>query len=96
VTHIGGQSTGVTGKNRPRKRQPRYWFYSRARFLVRRHGAAAAHLANLAWLAGYPLGQLLAVARGAHRDRLPRFWSEFLGHYYGPGGIMYRTGEMKR
>lgn len=95
VTHIGGQSTGITGQHRARNRRPRYWFYSRARFLVRKHGVAQAHLANFLWLIAYPIGSLIAALRGRDRGNPPCFWRDFLGHYYGPGGIMYRSGEMR-
>ena len=49
IVHIGGQSTGLT-EHRPATRRPRYWFASRARFLLRSHGLARTHLANLLWL----------------------------------------------
>lgn len=94
ITHIGGQSTGVTGAARRLNRRPRYWFYSRARFLTRRYGPGMAHLANLLWLAGYPLGSALALLRGRRRDDPPRLWRDFLTHYYGRNGLMYDTDEM--
>ena len=96
ITHIGGQATGVTGQDRSRNRRPRYWFHSRARFLVRRHGVARAHLANLLWLAGYPIGSLLAFVRRIDRNQPPRLWRDFLTCNYGPGGIMYHTKELRQ
>ena len=93
VTHIGGQATGMT-ENRERARRPRYWFASRARFLLRRHGLAATHLANLLWLLASPPGALLARLRGRPRHDPPRLWRDFLLHYYGPGGLMYRARDL--
>ena len=92
VTHIGGQATGVT-EGRAAERRPLYWFASRARFLLRRHGVAKTHLANLLWLLATPPGALLARLRGRPRHDPPWLWWDFLRHYYGPGGLMYRAGK---
>jgi N-acetylglucosaminyl-diphospho-decaprenol L-rhamnosyltransferase len=94
IVHIGGQATGVTGQGRTAMRRPRYWFFARARFFLHRYGGAQTHLANLLWLLGYPLGGAIAALRGKRRDDPPRFWRDFLTHYYGPGGLMYRTREV--
>ncbi len=96
VTHIGGQATGVTGAQRGRKRRPRYWFASRARFFLHQYGLVQTHVANLLWLLGYPLGRLIAALRGKRNDDPPRFWRDFLVHYYGRNGIMYRPRERAR
>ncbi len=93
IVHIGGQATGVT-ETRATARRPRYWFASRARFFLRRHGVARTHLANLLWLMATPPGALLARLRGRPRHDPPRLWRDFLIHYYGPGGLMYRAREL--
>lgn len=93
IVHIGGQSTGLT-EHRPAARRPRYWFASRARFLLRRYGLAQTHLANLLWLIAAPPGALYARLRGRRRHEAPRLWRDFLFHYYGPGGLMYRAREL--
>ena len=80
ITHIGGQSTGVTGAGGKVNRRPRYWFAARARFLVRRYGTAYANLTNLIWLAAYPLGSAIAAVRGKGRHNPPFFWWDFLKH----------------
>jgi len=95
ITHIGGQSTGVTGAARAANRRPRYWFAARARFFVRRYGAAYAHVTNLSWLLAYPIGRMLFALRRKDRGDPPLFWWDFLRHYYGPGGIMYKVREMR-
>jgi len=89
IVHLGGQATGFT-EARP-KRRPLYWFASRARFFLRRHGAAATHTANLLWLIAHPLGRLIAAVRGRPRHDPPRLWLDFLTYHYGPGGLMYRA-----
>ena len=93
IVHIGGQATGVT-ETGATARRPRYWFASRARFLLRRHGLAKTHLANFLWLIAAPPGALLARLRGRQRNDPPRLWRDFLIHYYGPGGLMYRPREL--
>jgi GT2 family glycosyltransferase len=94
ITHIGGQSTGVTGQGRRTTRRPRYWFEARARFFIKRYGVARAHLANLAWIAAYPIGRLIGALRGKANDDPPRLWADFVAAYYGPGGFMYRAGKI--
>lgn len=93
VAHLGGQATGVT-EFRPTERRPRYWFASRARFLIRRYGVAATHAANLLWLLASPPGTLLAWLRGRPRRDPPHLWRDFLIHYYGSDGLMYRPREV--
>jgi N-acetylglucosaminyl-diphospho-decaprenol L-rhamnosyltransferase len=93
VIHLGGQSTGVTEAG-PTERRPRYWFASRARFYLRRHGLAATHAANLLWLVATPPGMLWARLRGRGRREAPYLWRDFLLHYYGPRGLMYRAREL--
>lgn len=94
ITHIGGQATGASGEQRRLKRRPRYWFESRARFLVRRYGVAGAHLANFSWLAAYPLGRLIGSLRGHRGHESPRIWRDFAAANYGRGGLMYRASDL--
>jgi GT2 family glycosyltransferase len=96
VTHIGGQSTGVTGAGQALKRRPRYWFASRARFFIHQHGLGRTHLANALWLAAFPIGQALNAMRGRKTAHPPKLWSDFLRSYYGPKGIMYRPDRRAR
>jgi GT2 family glycosyltransferase len=96
VTHIGGQATGVTGGGGGQKPRPRYWFASRARFLMSRSGLVGTHAANALWILGYPLGRMIAVVRGDGRKDPPRFWRDFLRHNYGRGGIMYAPRQRAR
>ena len=94
IVHIGGQSTGLTGPARLRRRRPRYWFAARGRFFLRRHGLARTHLANGLWLLAYPIGEFIGLARKDPRRESPRLWWDFLYSYYGPGGLMYHAREL--
>ena len=93
VIHLGGRSTGLTEFG-PAARRPRYWFESRARFYLRRHGIASTHLANVLWLLAAPLGAAWAGLRGRTRRDPPKLWWDFLIYNYGRGGLMYRTDEI--
>jgi GT2 family glycosyltransferase len=88
VVHIGGQSTGVTGEARKSPR-PRYWFASRARFMIGRYGKAQTHIANLLWLLAWPPGRMLARLRGRAEPAPPGLWCDFVRVNYGVGGLMY-------
>ncbi len=96
VKHLGGQSTGVTGASGAQKRRPRYWFASRARFMLHLYGAGYTHATNLVWLALYPVGSLITRLRGRRRTDPPAYWYDFLIANYGPGGIMYRPATRAR
>lgn len=93
IVHIGGQATGLS-EGRSAGRRPRYWFASRARFMIRRHGIARTHLANLLWLLAFPFGRMIAWLRRRQRSDPPRFWLDFLLHYYGSGGLMYQASRL--
>ncbi|KQX18038.1 MULTISPECIES: glycosyltransferase family 2 protein [unclassified Sphingomonas] len=88
IVHLGGSATGLTEQG-PMERRPRYWFASRARFMIRRYGRTRTHLANLLWLGAWPLGAILARLRSRPRRDPPRLWLDFLRYNYGIGGLMY-------
>jgi GT2 family glycosyltransferase len=52
VTHLAGQSSGVTGRQAPRKRLPPYWFEARSRYFRKHLGVFRTVLANVAWSSG--------------------------------------------
>jgi N-acetylglucosaminyl-diphospho-decaprenol L-rhamnosyltransferase len=64
VMHIRGRSTGVTTLGARPSRLPAYWFESRTRYLVKRHGSPYAVLADAAFLLGRAVGTLRDRARG--------------------------------
>lgn len=83
IVHLVGQSTGVTGSARRRKRRPHYWFDSRARFYRRHLGASALVAANIGWLIAYPIGWLLDRLRGRARQEAPWLWWDMLRFGWG-------------
>ncbi len=52
VVHLKGGSNDVPASVRERRRLPRYYYVSRARYFAKRHGIAGLWLANLCWHAG--------------------------------------------
>jgi GT2 family glycosyltransferase len=56
VVHLGGASTGVTG--RVVKRRPDYWFQARRRFFLKSYGKVYTALADAAFIIGYSLCRL--------------------------------------
>jgi GT2 family glycosyltransferase len=73
IVHYVGYSSGVTVRNRPLDRKPKYWFESRRRFFVKNHGGLYAGLADLAAISGIVLGSVRRVlARKPNTD--PPCW----------------------
>jgi GT2 family glycosyltransferase len=54
VIHLGGASTGLTGK-RVAQRRPPYWFQARRRYYLKNYGALYAALVDAAFISGYAL-----------------------------------------
>ena len=58
VTHIAGQSTGVTVRGAEMKRLPAYWYESRTRYFRKNHGASYAAKADGAYILGLALNKV--------------------------------------
>jgi len=82
VTHIGGVSTGVSGRVlAARARYPAYWYRSRRRFFALAYGAAGARRASLAWLMGNAIGSIRArLNRSVAADAVPGERNGLLAH----------------
>ncbi len=71
VMHMAGASTGVaSGSSDQKNAYPAYWFASRRRFFARTYGARSAWWANVAWLIGDGLRQIIALFRPRLRSTL--------------------------
>ena len=57
VVHLGGASTGITGK-KATNRRPDYWFQARRRFFLKSYGKFYAALVDAAFILGYSLWRL--------------------------------------
>jgi GT2 family glycosyltransferase len=54
VIHLGGASTGLTGKHQVQRRPP-YWFQARRRYYLKNYGAWYAALVDAAFILGFAL-----------------------------------------
>jgi GT2 family glycosyltransferase len=57
VIHLGGASTGLTGR-RVESRLPPYWFQARRRYFLKNHGAWYTALADAAFILGFAVWRL--------------------------------------
>lgn len=80
VTHISGQSTGVTGSQAAVKRLPAYWHESRRRYWIKNHGRARAALADSLWLAGFVLWRMRRVIQRKADPDPPHLLRDFVRH----------------
>ena len=78
VMHIGGQSTGVTERNKAPKRLPAYWFDSRRRYFAKAFGTAHAMTIDMVVLIAYPLGWLKRLLLLQQRQSIPHFYRDFI------------------
>jgi GT2 family glycosyltransferase len=76
VTHLVGQSTGVTCT--PARRRPRYWFESRRRYFVKNHGRLYALFCDVAWMAGFALWRVRRVVQRKPDTDPPHMLFDFL------------------
>lgn len=86
VVHLVGQTTGVSGRERMKKRMPAYWFASRSRYHRKFHGV----LHKIACDALDVLGRLgfhtLRLLRGRPNCDAPHFVRDFVRHNLWPFG----------
>jgi GT2 family glycosyltransferase len=81
VTHLVGQSSGVTARNNSStvpNRRPVYWFESRRRYFAENHGSAYRVLADLAWTSGTCLNELRRFIQRRPRVDPPYLLRDFI------------------
>jgi len=80
IVHLVGQSSGVTVRDQPKRRVPRYWFESRRRYFITHHGRLYAALADLGVILCYPVGRVMDTLRRRRNRSTPHFFSDFVRH----------------
>lgn len=78
ITHIAGQSTGLTRPDRRPDRIPAYWFESRRRYFAKTHGRLYAALADLAWVLGHVQWRVRRRVQAKNDPDPPRLLADFL------------------
>jgi len=78
IMHLGGQSTGVSYKNR--NRLPPYLFEARRRYFLKNHGPVYAAVADLGQIIGQALWQLRVMLTGSQDFRAAHFLSDSIRH----------------
>lgn len=72
VVHLRGGSSPVKKLTRERKRRPRYFYASRARYFRNAYGGVGLLAANLAWTLGRGIAWLREVFQGRERHTVER------------------------
>jgi N-acetylglucosaminyl-diphospho-decaprenol L-rhamnosyltransferase len=80
VTHIAGQSTGLTSDAPTKRRMPSYWFDSRRRYFTKNHGRLYAVLADTAWVASFALWRVRRRLQRKPDDDPPKMLRDFISH----------------
>lgn len=88
VVHFVGQSTGVTGSFRNRRRIPQYWFDSRKYFFRKNYGFLYSKLADIAWLLGFIMWQTRRIMQRKPKVDPPCFFRDFMKYnFFFRGGV---------
>lgn len=80
VTHIAGQSTGVTCRDQAPRRLPAYWYESRRHYFVLNHGRLHAAAIDAAALLAHALGRAKRHLQGRATDNVPHFLGDLWRH----------------
>jgi len=92
VVHLRGRSNPVKSLSAQRKRPPRYWYESRARYYAKYHGRTGLWAANLFWW----LGRLISLGRELMGNKKPhtcqREWLDIWANWWNPVKPL-RTGS---
>jgi GT2 family glycosyltransferase len=80
VEHIGAASSGWKDLAKPRAP---YWWEGRRWYFYKNHGLLYLWAVNLAWLAGFALGEPRRRLMGRRGPFPPRYFRDFLRHNFG-------------
>lgn len=83
VVHLVGQTTGVTGTERAKRRRPRYWFDSRSRYFRKHAGPTMGRLADIGFVMGMLAWRAKRLASGHPEIDPPYLLRDFVVHSLG-------------
>lgn len=78
VVHSVGQSSRVTDTKCPPKRLPTYWFDSRRRCFLKKHGWRCTALIDITWFSSFTLWRWQRLIQRKPDEDPPKLWSNFL------------------
>ena len=84
VVHLRGGSSPVKSNLAQKKRPPRYYYESRARYFFQVYGQTGPLLANLAWTAGRLVSWLRQLTGRADMSAPDRQWADIWIHWRNP------------
>ena len=76
VVHLGGQSNPVEALTAQRRRRPRYFYASRARYFAKSYGVGGLWLANRMWMAGRSVAWLREVMGNKPKHTCDMEWRD--------------------
>jgi amino acid adenylation domain-containing protein len=80
VTHISGQSSGVTDRSRGAAQLPAYWYQSRRRFFAKNHGLFYAASTDALSLIAHGFGRFKRRLAGKNHDNVQNWFTDFMAH----------------
>ena len=80
VIHLVGQASGINSADNQPRRRPAYLFESRRRFFQKQYGRWYAILADLAWLATFPVWRCRRWIQRKPDSDPPYLWWDMLRH----------------
>jgi GT2 family glycosyltransferase len=80
VTHISGQSSGVTDRSRANAALPAYWYQSRRRYFAKNHGLSYAVATDALAIVAHSFGRLKRRLAGKGHENIRNWFPDFLTH----------------
>jgi hypothetical protein len=84
VVHLVGRSNPVESLTLERRRRPRYYYVSRARYFAKSYGPAGLYLANVMWTAGRGISLLRELLGRKPRQVCDREWWDIWANAFRP------------
>ena len=82
ITHLEGQTTGVSDKTKKAKRRARYWFDSRRRYFITNHGWATAVVANVTYASALATYRVREIIQRKPKQDPPHFLWDFVKYNF--------------
>ena len=84
VVHLRGGSSPVKEQTRLRKRVPRYYYESRARFFYQTYGWSGLTISNILWIAGRSISKTRQILGRLDKQAIERQWLDIWINWINP------------